>query len=93
MKTESSDSMYFSLCQSPVVHLHTRYSSFEKSTISSQHAHSNRPARSAQFNCAYILLFIHFAFDPKLFNARVIIIGCSNKIPTHLDLICRCEGD
>ena len=84
MKTESSDSAYFSLRQSLIVHLHTRYSSFEKSSISSQRAHSNRPAKSAQFNCTYILLFTHFAFDPKLFNARVIIIGRTNKIPRTL---------
>ena len=83
-KTDSSDSVYFSLRQGLVVHLQTRYSSFEKSIIPSQHTHSNRPARSVQFNCTYILLFTHFAFDPKLFNARVIIIGCTNKIPRTL---------
>ena len=83
LKTKSSDSVYFSLRQSLVVHLHTRYSPFEKSIISSPHAHSDSPS-CVQFNCTYILLFTHFAFDPKLFNARVIIIRRTNKIPCTL---------
>ena len=59
LKTESSDSVHFSLRQSLVVDLQLRYSSFEKSIISSQHAHSNSPRTGTS----------HFGFQTGLVRA------------------------